>query len=145
MPDGMAPGSKFTVLLTSKQKKSAGIDRKECWAGSGPAPVIVPHQSQVVAGKRHALRPSARAEASRKAIDNIVTQDVDVACWSSTEQMPFEVKEEDAGWLAGPVGGPAGRPIPPFTGPKQAWADVEAPESVERAADYAGSAAHGRL
>ena len=65
VPDGMAPGSKFTVLL---QKKS-GIDRKECWAGSGPAPVIVPNQSQVVAGKRHALRPSARAEASRKAID----------------------------------------------------------------------------
>ena len=69
VPDGMAPGSKFTVLLTSKQKNKSGIDRKECWAGSGPAPVIVPNQSQVVAGKRHALRPSARAEASRKAID----------------------------------------------------------------------------
>ena len=117
-PDGVAPSTKFTVLLASSSKQR-GFERKECWAGSGAQPVIVSRQSQAVAGKRHALRPSARAAASPHAIDDIVTQDLDIACWSSTTaRMPFELKEEDAGWLAGPVGGPAGRPIPPFAGAK---------------------------
>ena len=102
-PDGVAPSTKFTVLLASSSKQR-GFERKECWAGSGAQPVIVSRQSQAVAGKRHALRPSARAAASPHAIDDIVTQDLDIACWSSTARMPFELKEQDAGWLAGPVG-----------------------------------------
>ena len=116
-PDGVAPSTKFTVLLASSSKQ-CGFERKECWAGSGAQPVIVSRQSQAVAGKRHALRPSAQAAASPHSIGDIVTQDLDITSWSSTARMPFELKEQDAGWLAGPVGGPAGRPIPPFTGAK---------------------------
>ena len=91
VPAGVAPGSRFTVLLAPRGKGQAAAVRKDCWSGSGAAPIIVPRQAQAVAGKRHRLRPSAQAGTRRELIDNMATQTVDIACWSSTEQMPFEV------------------------------------------------------
>ena len=49
-------------------------------------------------------------------MDGIQFIDAGVSDWATDKELPIEVNEADIGWLPGPVGGTAGRPMPTFTG-----------------------------
>ena len=69
---------------------------------------------------RAASRPSAiaRRDGHRNSLDAFATTQVTIPNqqWASLQELPAEGKQEDIGWLPGPVGGGAGRTWPAYTG-----------------------------
>ena len=120
VPDGIAPGASFKVLLPKKRSGRNVLMEHTLWKPSGPAPLLQRGVMTLAQGPRHALRPHAVAKQAKgrnaKAVDNFVTAPANVSAWQSAEQLPFEVDEEDVGWLPGPVNGNGGRLMPAFTG-----------------------------
>lgn len=122
VPNGIAPGGAFTVRVNGIRNRQKTAVSKQLFRASGYAPIIVPPSVERAEGPRHAQRPSAIARAtlhSRTAcsLDAVPYKPCSVATWVSQQQLPFEAHAEDVGWLAGPVNGTSGRPMPAFTGP----------------------------
>ena len=122
VPHGTRAGAAFTVrVMGTRSGKRVALPRR-LWAGSGMMPIIVSPSVTEAAGPRHAQRPSALARAASGAAATqggvqYETTSSGVAAWATAEHMPFEMAAEDCGWLPGPVGGIAGRPMPTFRGP----------------------------
>ena len=121
VPDGTAAGCSFQVYLQHKNP-SKPPKLVKLWRASGQQPHIQPRKLELADGWRHEHRPSACARKSlndsrAKAINNIETVQAEVAQWATDDELPFETREDDIGWLPGPVGGDAGRPFPAFAGP----------------------------
>lgn len=121
VPDSVPPGGQFTVqLLATRNRQQVGV-AKQLWRSNGNAPVIVKPMVENVDGQRQALRPSSVARVAggsrtARSVDHTATQIAEVAEWSTTDPLPFEVTADDVGWLPGPVNGPNGRPMPVFSG-----------------------------
>ena len=119
VPAGTPPGSSFTVYITAKPKDGRPrCKATELWAASGSMPAQQSQAATIVTGWRYKHRPSMRAKEAggthAKAIDHYESIQYTAAAWSTNEPAPFELKEEDTGWLPGPVGGDAGRSRPRF-------------------------------
>ena len=117
VPNGIAPGGAFTVRVNGIRNRQKTAVSKQLFRASGYAPIIVPPSVERAEGPRHAQRPSAIARAtlhSRTAcsLDAVPYKPCSVATWVSQQQLPFEAHAEDVGWLAGPVNGTSGRPMP---------------------------------
>ena len=122
VPASVAPGAAFTVRLAAKRNGRSTSVAKELLRASGAAPIVVPAKVAAATGRRHDQRPFAVARAAAgyataSAIDEVRSETLSMASWASTEELPFEAKAEDVGWLPGPVNGNAGRPMPRFDGP----------------------------
>ena len=121
VPDDVAPGAKFDYQVMGQRNGVRAPLLKHAWRAAGNEPVIVEPSWVVVQGPRHAHSPSAVARrqngrGSSSAIDNLQTVPCTVSQWASQTPMPFELAEDDVGWLPGPVNGSAGRALPTFTG-----------------------------
>ena len=119
VPAGTPPGTSFTVYVKAKPKDGRQrCKATELWAASGSMPAQQSQAVTIVTGWRYKHRPSMRAKEAggthAKAIDHIESIPYTAAAWSTNEPAPFEMKEEDIGWLPGPVGGDAGRSRPRF-------------------------------
>ena len=128
-PTAVAPGGRFVVNVMATRRGRRVAVEKELFKASGCAPTIVMPKRTLAGGARSAQRPSAlaRAEAGSvraRAIDHVVTNNVDITEWATTTVLPFEVHADDVGWFPGPVNGSAGRPMPPFTGHQRGVRDA---------------------
>jgi hypothetical protein len=122
VPARVRPGAAFTVRLAATRNGHRKSVVRQLSRASGAAPAIVAAKVEAVGGWRHEQRPYAIARAAARSagasgIDHIRSETVSVASWASSEQLPFEAKAEDVGWLPGPVNGNAGRAMPRFDGP----------------------------
>ena len=118
VPPETPPGGTFTALV--KPARAVCPRRVKLWRATGQVPIIVTSQrQQLPAGARWSQRPSAqrRQQGGRRRGD-AATSTLRIEQWSTAFEMEPELHEEDIGWQAGPVGGPAGRPRPAFTGPR---------------------------
>ena len=111
-PTAVAPGGRFVVNVMATRRGRRVAVEKELFKASGCAPTIVMPKRTLAGGARSAQRPSAlaRAEAGSvraRAIDHVVTNNVDITEWATTTVLPFEVHADDVGWFPGPIGGNA--------------------------------------
>ena len=130
VPAGTALGEKFTAKLWAKQRGVRVAKAREFWRASGTVPCTVSAQAVIADGPRHAQRPSAIARreaglASAQAIDYLHSQPCQITQWQTAVELPFELHGDDVGWVAGPVNGSAGRPMPAFTGRPSGAIDSE--------------------
>lgn len=121
VPTGVPPGGSFEVLMWQTRKGTRVAAKRKLWRASGMAPMLHPRQAHAADGPRAQQRPSALARAAAghigaRSVDNVVTYPVNIASWHTSAELPVEAHPDDVGWLPGPVGGSAGRPMPAFTG-----------------------------
>ena len=123
VPPNTPPGGKFSVYLKAPATRDGRARCKltELWAASGTMPAQQPRKVSVASGWRHEHRPSNYAKqvsgTHAKAIDHVTSDRHAAASWATDEPAPFEAKQDDVGWLPGPVGGDAGRAMPAFAHP----------------------------
>ena len=91
-------------------------------------PNIIERVVEEYIGPKQGQRPHKQArDAGKKRVRDAHVADHHTGFegdFTSTVQMPDESRPEDTGWLPGPCpGGPQGRPLPKFTGPKQGPSD----------------------
>ena len=121
VPDGVAPGASFKVTIQRADRPYAKARVIELWRASGLEPAVQARCVEPASGLRHRQRPEACAaraagRTGAKMIDEYSTVPAALDASPTTVELPFETKEDDIGWLPGPVNGSAGRAIPTFTG-----------------------------
>ena len=140
VPDGVAPGASFTVTIQRADRPHAKARVVELWRASGDEPAVQARCVEPASGLRHLQRPEACAAraANRqraKIIDEYSTVAAALDVSSTRVELPFEAKEDDVGWLPGPVHGIAGRAIPSFTGKpmgasNRRWSSATTPSTI---------------